>query len=299
MSSEVLTPREKKDLEKAKRDTIVLDAMADVVVASETINSALEKMAAAGSTLYRHKFKKLSNQYRKECVSILNNYYDFMAVGGVTDSFVNQMKAKAMLQNALGELDYLQVHKVGAFIAELLKPEDVQEEEAFTKPEQEEIVNEEDSNLLEDTFLATNSKIEDRLKEDDNPLGVTKEEEELNTHINEEKELTYEDILGEDDGTPREENELDRLVKGEAVPEPNIEEYSEPKPQEEIEVMVSQTEFSEIQFSHAKDGVHEEDLIKRTLNSLALRNGIDETLYSFNKAEKVEDDLILKFKLKA
>lgn len=269
MSSEVLTPREKKDLEKAKRDTIVLDAMADVVVASETINNALEKMAAAGSTLYRHKFKKLSNQYRKECVSILNNYYDFMAVGGVTDSFVNQMKAKAMLQNALGELDYLQVHKVGAFIAELLKPEDVQEEE-IVDPEQEE----------------------------ENPLGVTEEEEELNAHINEEKELTYEDILGEDDGTPREENELDRLVKGEAVPEPEVEEYVEPKPQEEIEVMVSQTEFSEIQFSHAKDGVHEEDLIKRTLNSLALRNGIDESLYSFNKAEKVEDDLILKFKLK-
>jgi len=269
MSSEVLTPQEKKIQEKVKRDSIVLDSMAEIVVASETILKSLEKMRSAGSSLYRHKFKQLSNQYRKECVNVLNKYYDFMATGGVADAFITQMKELAMIHNALGDLDYMDVRKVGLYIGELLNPEEV-----------------------EDTQEAQEEEIEVAEKEApyEDSLGESEEEED---------ELTYEDVLGEDYDGPQE-TILDKMIKPVGVEGVDNEDITKPsyEPVAETSIVVSQNEFSEIQYQHAKNGVHEEDVIKKTLDSIAVRKGIDTDLYVFTKADQIDDNLVLKFKLK-
>ena len=266
MSSEVLTPQEKKIQEKVKRDSIVLDSMAEIVVASETILKSLDKMRNAGSSLYRHKFKQLSNQYRKECVNVLNQYYDFMATGGVADAFVTQMKELAMIHNALGELDYMDVRKVGLYIGELLTPEE--------EPEDTHEVQEEEMEALEEEWVDSNETIE------------------------EEEELTYEDVLGEDFEAP-EETILDKMIKPVGVTE-EAEDITKPayEPVSETFITVTQNEFSEIQYSHAQNGVHEDDLIKKTLDSIAVRKGIDTDIYVFSKADQIDDNIVLKFKLK-
>lgn len=270
MSSEVLTPQEKKIQEKVKRDSIVLDSMAEIVVASETILKSLDKMRNAGSSLYRHKFKQLSNQYRKECVNVLNQYYDFMATGGVADAFVTQMKELAMIHNALGDLDYMDVRKVGLYIGELLTPQEKEDTQE---------VQEEEMEAVEEEMVVYSGEevVEDK----------------------EDSELTYEDVLGDDFEEPQE-TILDKIIKPVGVDENETEDITKPsyEPVPETSVLISQNEFSEIQYNHANAGVHEDDLIKKTLDSIAVRKGIDTDLYAFAKADQIDDNLVLKFKLK-
>lgn len=293
MSSEKMSPGEIKAMNKAKRDSIVLDAMAEVTVASETILKALEKMRNSGSSLYKHKFKQLTNQYRKECFGVLNQYYDFMETGGVSDSFIGQMKRLGMLHSAMGDLTNDQVNKVGMFIGEMLEPDPVNTITEHLGTSVEEITKE-----ALDEVVAVGDGVD--IQHEINPVGgVAETNEEVSTHHDyeeEEKELTYEDVLGDEEVPVHNplEAELNKSKKLESSPAKDVD-YT---PLDKTSVLVSQKEFNIVKQKLATEGVFESDLLKKTLESMSVRNGIDTDMYDFASADPVGDNLVLNYKLK-
>ncbi|RLI47639.1 hypothetical protein DRO61_07685 [Candidatus Bathyarchaeota archaeon] len=70
------------------------------------------------------------------------------------------------------------------------------------------------------------------------------------------------------------------------------------KPLDETSIVVSKAEFNDVKESYAKEGVPESDLVKKTLDSVSIRKGIDTDMYNFKNVVDKEDYLVLNFILK-
>jgi hypothetical protein len=70
------------------------------------------------------------------------------------------------------------------------------------------------------------------------------------------------------------------------------------KPLEDTSIVVSKAEFNDVKESYAKEGVPESDLVKKTLDSVSIRKGIDTDMYNFKNVVDKEDYLVLNFILK-
>ena len=264
--------------EKAKRDSVVLESMANTVVSSESILKSLSIIQNSGSTLYRHNFKRLTKQFRRECVSVLNNYYDLMDTGGVSDSFIMNMKQKAVLHSKLAELDGEQIRRVGMFIGSMLEESIEKEPESLEVVEREketEVTIDEKIEEVEENIEDLDQQIEDTIDEINHA-----EEEGLDGY---DKELD-----GVDLSTIK--NPLDEMVKiG------GSESYELKK---QVEVVIDNVYFQSVQEEIAMEGGLEADILRDTVNSIATRRGVDTTNYVYSSAKPTKDDrLSLIFRL--
>ena len=284
--------RERSIAEKVKKDQILLESMSNIIASSEVIMSSLSKIQNSGSPIYRQRYKQQTKSYRKECVNTLNNYYDMMETGGVSDLFLSETKSKAMIYNQIQELDMDQTLAVGNFMSKLLNPvkkeevlpvEEMSEDLHKHLPAEETPEHKEEIARMKEVIEAPKEEVLETIEE----VEVKEPADSGDMSMEELEELYY------SDNATNEDNPLDEVLNKSKVKEE--EEY---KPVVETEIAVSKSDFEKIQNGHANDGVMEEDILKKSLDSVATRGGIDTDLYAFSKGEQKEGVIVFKFKLK-
>ena len=286
-----------------KRDVKALEAMGHIVVASESIMGALDTLQASGSRLYRQDFKQATTSYRKRCFAKLNECYDVMATGDVSDAFLTEVKGMAGISNMITMLDQTQREELGHFIHGMLNPteEEKKEKDIEVKSDLGRVMTNQEVSALYpltpeqafETKTVEEVEVEKKAAEEYYSEEETIDMDEL-IEINKQMEIDAE-IAKAIEEAKNSSNPLEDLLNREKIVE--VAPIEDVLPNDLI-IMVDMMEFNRVVEGHATDGVLEGDLMKKTLNSICTVNSIDTDVYAFSRADEDTEKITLTFKLK-